>query len=342
MRQEVLRHCHDELSGGHLGVAKTLARVERRYWWSGITVDVKDYVTSCRVCQFQKIEPGAPRGYLSPLPIPRRPFQIVGIDHLGPFPRSVRGNSYILVVIDYLTRWIVAAAVPNTSTEPVVEVLENEVLCKYGAVERLISDRGSAFTSHRFAAIMDKWRVRHTLATTEHPQTNGLCERANRTPVGKTTKLLPRYTGPYQVVRRVCPTTYLVEDIPARRRRRRWTRFNAHVSQLRLFRTREGARRKRLDSTPIHIPIEATGSHEGDPPAPDSEVPSAPTDAKPQLPCTDIVDPVAAPLGASHTDRDSTQPDPRSIHGSEEIGGAERLGLAARPKRIIRKPSRYL
>ena len=45
MRQEVLRHCHDELSGGHLGVAKTLARVERRYWWSGITVDVKDYVT---------------------------------------------------------------------------------------------------------------------------------------------------------------------------------------------------------------------------------------------------------------------------------------------------------
>ena len=341
-----------------------------------------------------------------------------------------------------------------------MEVLENEVLCKYGAVERLISDRGSAFTSHRFAAIMDKWRVRHTLATTEHPQTNGLCERANRTlvnvlrcyldggqngweellprvvfaintakaqttqispfelmfgrspvlefdlvfpwpvekseklatfwrrirswrlmarrltrlrqqqscrevnprrrpdlnlspgqlvlvkrrgrRVGKTTKLLPRYTGPYQVVRRVCPTTYLVEDIPARRRRRRWTRFNAHVSQLRLFRTREGAPRKRLDSTPIHIPIEATGSHEGDPPAPDSEVPSAPTDAKPQLPCTDIVDPVAAPLGASHTDRDSTQPDPRSIHGSEEIGGAERLGLAARPKRIIRKPSRYL
>lgn len=56
--------------------------------------------------------------------------------------------------------------------------------------------------------------------------------------MGKTTKLLPRFTGPYQVVRRVCPNTYLVEDLPARRRRRRWRRLNAHVSQIRVFRTR--------------------------------------------------------------------------------------------------------
>ena len=281
---------------------------------------------------------------------------MIGVDHLGPFQRSHQGNSYVLVAVDYLTRWLVTVPVPDTSTTPVLRALEQEVLCRFGACERLISDRGSAFTSQQFAEAMRKWSIRHTLATTERPQTNGLCERANRTlvdvlrcyigedqgswetllarvtfsintaksettqltpfellygrspvhefdlafpwpeeipekvtaswqkvrrwrkiaqrltrlcqqkssrllnpkrrplldlvpgqlvlvkrrgrVVGRTTKLLQRFTGPYQVVKRLCPTTYLVEDIPARRRRRRWRRFNAHVTQLRLFHTR--------------------------------------------------------------------------------------------------------
>jgi hypothetical protein len=56
---------------------------------------------------------------------------------------------------------------------------------------------------------------------------------------GKTKKLLPKYVGPYQVVKKVCPTTYLVEDLPARRKKKKFRRFNAHVVQIRKFHPRE-------------------------------------------------------------------------------------------------------
>lgn len=56
---------------------------------------------------------------------------------------------------------------------------------------------------------------------------------------GKTTKFLPKFTGPFSVVKEVCPTTYLVEDLPSERGKRRWRRFNAHVSQMKKLRARE-------------------------------------------------------------------------------------------------------
>ena len=58
---------------------------------------------------------------------------------------------------------------------------------------------------------------------------------------GKTKKLLPKYIGPFQVVKKVCPTTYLVEDLPAQRKKKRFRRFNAHVVQIRKFHPRDDA-----------------------------------------------------------------------------------------------------
>lgn len=80
-----------------------------------------------------------------------------------------------------LTRWLVTVPVPDTSTKPVLRALERNVLCHFGACEVLISDRRTAFTSQAFEEAVTSWGIRHVLATAERPQTNGLCERVNRT-----------------------------------------------------------------------------------------------------------------------------------------------------------------
>jgi hypothetical protein len=63
--------------------------------------------------------------------------------------------------------------------------------------------------------------------------------KRNLTKKGKTKKFLPKFVGPYQVVKKVCETTYLVEDLPSRRKKTKFRRFNAHVCQIRRFHSRE-------------------------------------------------------------------------------------------------------
>lgn len=282
---------------------------------------------------------------------------MVGADHLGPFKETKRKNLHILVLIDYLTKWLIAIPVPDVTTASVIRALRRDVIPQHGVMRRLITDKGSAFTSEEFAREMKELGVKHILATTERPQTNGLVERANRTVVsilkcfvnadhtdwdehlpfatlcintarqsstkrtpfelvhgrtavlshqssfswpptspfslhkflrrlrrwrvsarklilasqtkskkrydhlhrsaqtfrhgelvlvtrkaaskGKTKKLLPLFIGPFQIVRRKCQNTYLVEDPPFQRKRRVWLRFNAHVAQLQPFRVQK-------------------------------------------------------------------------------------------------------
>ena len=95
------------------------------------------------------------------------------MDHLAPFHRSINGNKYLIIAIDYLTKWI--------GVQAIVSTLERNILYRHGTPDRIISDQGSAFTAHGFANFMESCRVKHVLASAEHPLTNGLVERINRT-----------------------------------------------------------------------------------------------------------------------------------------------------------------
>ncbi|XP_049268886.1 uncharacterized protein LOC119381901 [Rhipicephalus sanguineus] len=92
MREEILNACHDEPSSGHLGFTRTLARIRHKYYWPKLSRTVKHYVKTCRDCQRRKIPPVKPAGFLHPVEPPRAPFQQVGMDLLGPFPKSSAGH----------------------------------------------------------------------------------------------------------------------------------------------------------------------------------------------------------------------------------------------------------
>ncbi|GJY72999.1 reverse transcriptase domain-containing protein [Tanacetum coccineum] len=104
-------------------------------------------------------------------------FDIWGIDFMGPFPSS-RGNKYILVAVDYLSKWVEAKALP-TNDARVVKILKS-LFAWFGTPRAIISDRGTYFCNDQFAKVMLKYGVTHRLATAYHPQTSGQVEVSNR------------------------------------------------------------------------------------------------------------------------------------------------------------------
>ncbi|GJT32359.1 reverse transcriptase domain-containing protein [Tanacetum coccineum] len=105
-------------------------------------------------------------------------FDIWGIDFMGPFPTS-RGNKYILVAVDYLSKWVEAKALPTNDARVVVKFLKS-LFSRFGAPRAIISDRGTHFCNDKFDKVMSKYGVTHRLSTPYHPQTSGQVEVTNR------------------------------------------------------------------------------------------------------------------------------------------------------------------
>ncbi|GKE23347.1 reverse transcriptase domain-containing protein [Tanacetum coccineum] len=105
-------------------------------------------------------------------------FDVWGIDFMGPFPSS-RGNKYILVVVDYLSRWVEAKALPTNDARVVVNFLKS-LFARFGTPRAIISDRGTHFCNDQFTKVMLKYGVTHRLSTAYHPQISGQVEVSNR------------------------------------------------------------------------------------------------------------------------------------------------------------------
>ncbi|GJZ96466.1 reverse transcriptase domain-containing protein [Tanacetum coccineum] len=97
---------------------------------------------------------------------------------MGPFPSS-RGNKYILVAVDYLSKWVEAKALPTNDARVVVKFLKS-LFSRFGAPRAIISDRGTHFCNDKFDKVMSKYGVTHRLSTPYHPQTSGQVEVTNR------------------------------------------------------------------------------------------------------------------------------------------------------------------
>ncbi|GJU12831.1 reverse transcriptase domain-containing protein [Tanacetum coccineum] len=105
-------------------------------------------------------------------------FDMWGIDFMGSFPSS-RGNKYILVAVDYLSKWVEAKALPTNDARVVCKFLKS-LFARFGAPRAIISDCGTHFCNDQFAKVMLKYGVTHRLSTAYHPQTSGQVEVSNR------------------------------------------------------------------------------------------------------------------------------------------------------------------
>nr|GFA30862.1 reverse transcriptase domain-containing protein [Tanacetum cinerariifolium] len=175
---DILNACHSGPTGGHYGANYTAKKVfESGFYWPTIYKDAFELVKRCDSCQCQgKIsqKDEMPQNSIQICEI----FDMWGIDFMGPFPSS-KGNKYILVAVDYLSKWVEAKALPTNDARVVVKFLKS-LFSRFGTPKAIISDIGTHFCNDQFSRVTTKYGVTHRLSTAYHPQTSGQVEVTNR------------------------------------------------------------------------------------------------------------------------------------------------------------------
>ena len=173
----VIKMCHGDQ--GHFALDETLEKAKGSYWFKGMRKFISKYLNACLRCLYYKAAAGRKPGYLHPIEIVLVPFHTLHIDHQGPFVKSNRKNTQILAMIDGFTKFCILEPVRNTKAKWAIKSLE-QLFGLFGVPTRLISDRGTAFTSHQFREFCKEYGIKHVLNAVASPRANGQCERLNR------------------------------------------------------------------------------------------------------------------------------------------------------------------
>src|SRR6185436_5270281 len=174
----VLFMLHNHPSAGHFGIEKTYQKIKKRFYWTTMLKDIKQYIKYCDSCQRRGKKGG--KSHLYPIPI-EDVFERIGIDYIGPLPKTAKGNKYIIVAMDYLTKWPEAKAVKEATAKESAKFIYENIICRFGCPKIILSDRGTHFRNELIKELCDKFTIKHKLSSPYHPQTNGLVERFNRT-----------------------------------------------------------------------------------------------------------------------------------------------------------------
>ncbi|GJV26773.1 reverse transcriptase domain-containing protein [Tanacetum coccineum] len=154
---DILEACHNGPTGGHHGANLTAKKVfDAGFFWPTIYKDAHELVKNCDSCQRQgniSQWDEMPQNSIQVCEI----FDVWGIDFIGPFPSS-KGNKYILVAVDYLSKWVKAKALPTNDARVVCKFLKS-LFARFGAPRAIISDRGTHFCNDQFAKVMLKYGV---------------------------------------------------------------------------------------------------------------------------------------------------------------------------------------
>jgi hypothetical protein len=160
----------------HMGIRRLYGTMRRTYYWPKMKTDITRYVKRCVRCGLNKAYKGRPKVPIQSYGLPNRPWQRVHWDLTGKLPKTERGMSYILIAKCALTGWVEVFALSDKEALTVAEILVDEIFCRHGAPEELISDRGTEFRNHVMAEISRVLRIRKIHTTAYNPRSDGLVE----------------------------------------------------------------------------------------------------------------------------------------------------------------------
>ncbi|GJR39851.1 reverse transcriptase domain-containing protein [Tanacetum coccineum] len=176
----VLREIHEGSCSMHSGPRSVVAKViQTGYYWPTMHMDARNLIRECNDCQNTSPVPRNPQQNLTPITSPW-PFYKWGIDIAGPFPEGPGKVKFLIVAIDYFTKWIEAKAVATITGNQVKKFVWDNIVCRFGLPGEIISDNGKQFRDNPFKDWCEKLCIRQHFASVKHPQANGLVERANR------------------------------------------------------------------------------------------------------------------------------------------------------------------
>ena len=177
----ILQQAHENVFGGHLGVAKTFKRIAELFYWPKLKKDVKQFVTTCHECQMiGSPNVKIPKAPLITIPSVGEPFEEVVIDVVGPLPRTKSGKEYVLTLMDRVSRYPEAIPLSSVRSIVIVDALVN-FFTKFGLPKILQSDCGTNFTSKVFKSKMEELGIQHQTSVPYRPELPGVVERFHQT-----------------------------------------------------------------------------------------------------------------------------------------------------------------
>ncbi|WVZ64066.1 hypothetical protein U9M48_013636 [Paspalum notatum var. saurae] len=155
IRKLILSEAHDTAYSIHPGSTKMHYDLKERFWWYGMKRAVAEYVAICDTCQHVKAEHQRPAGLLQPLKVPEWKWEEITMDFIVGLPRTQKGAK-------------------------LAELYISRIVCMHGVPKRIISDRGSQFTSRFWEQLHDSLDTKLRFSTAYYPQTDGQTERTNQ------------------------------------------------------------------------------------------------------------------------------------------------------------------
>ena len=166
-REGLMRSLHEGTFAGHFFHRALYNALSKGYWWKGMYRDAQAYCRGCLTCATYQ---GAGRKMKPPLMLEVPSLKLEWISW-----------RYVIVFLDYLTKWVKGYAAPDQTSETIATLLVNEVVCRHGIPKVLISDRGSNLLSALMREVCALTGIKKINTTAYHPQADGLVENYNRT-----------------------------------------------------------------------------------------------------------------------------------------------------------------
>ena len=179
LQQEVLHNYHSGRMAGHFSGTRLYNALCYKWWWDKMYTDAIRYCENCAECAITMGVGKKRKPPLHPIPV-KRPFQILGIDVME-LPKTSKGNRYVIVMQDFLTKWPLAFPCPDQKATRIARLLVDEVLPTFGVPEALLSDRGTNMLANVAKDICQLLGITKLNTTAYHPQCDGMVERFNRT-----------------------------------------------------------------------------------------------------------------------------------------------------------------
>ncbi|CAN1314375.1 Transposon Tf2-11 polyprotein [Linum perenne] len=175
-----LREIHQGICGMHIG-AKSLEKnaLLQGYYWPTIRRDSEELVKRCHKCQLFANTHHLPSTALQPIVSPW-PFAFWGMDLLGPFPEAVGKRKYIIVAVDYFTKWVEAEALASITAYQVQKFVLKNIITRFSLPLGFVCDHGTQFDCTAFLDFCQEFKILVRLASVAYPQANGQAEAINK------------------------------------------------------------------------------------------------------------------------------------------------------------------
>lgn len=151
---EVLQKFYYYETAGHLGLSKTLARISELYYWANMRKSDMRYIRKCFVCAASKSSNLPQAGLMGNYRNINSQFQLISADLIGLYLRSKSGNQYVLVVVDWFTKYVLVHPMGKATSNAIVKFIENQVFLVFGVCQIFACDNGSQFVSKDFKELM--------------------------------------------------------------------------------------------------------------------------------------------------------------------------------------------